>query len=45
MLGYANQNHFNLAFKKCYRTTPLKYKKDWTKYYESFEDVNLNPHS
>lgn len=36
--GYSTQSHFNTAFKKFYRMTPLQYKKNWAVYYDNLED-------
>ena len=38
-VGYSNQSHFNLAFKKFFNTTPLKYKKGWSDFYDGLEEV------
>lgn len=37
-VGYSTQSHFNIAFKKFYNTTPLKYKKEWAKFYDGLEE-------
>ncbi len=37
-VGYSTQSHFNIAFKKFYNTTPIKYKKEWAKFYDGLEE-------
>lgn len=37
-VGYSTQSHFNIAFKKFYNVTPIRYKKDWANFYEGLDD-------
>lgn len=41
-IGYSNQSHFNLAFKKFYNITPSKYKKQWKEDYSQLEEPRLS---
>lgn len=36
--GYSTQSHFNIAFKKFFNVTPIRYKKDWSKFYEGLDE-------
>lgn len=38
-IGFHSLGHFNIAFKKYFDITPSKYRKNWIKFYNNFEDV------
>ena len=41
-VGFSSLGHFTEVFKKQYSLPPASYRRRWTNYYDSFDDVNNN---